>query len=271
MSYRGDDLDLRVPQADPGEVALTTNDPFTAPSRTRLAAQTNRGAPIWVDDAVLECCNHAFDVAAAHRAGEVRLDHLIYALTRIDEAAELLETRGIRVAALRREAANAVATDFPSGTANGKTTPRRGDAFEEVLRIAASRAYRRQAPAGVGDIVYALFDSGVDFPGLFRLLPLNGPRPGVQQEASLSAEAVRERIRSAAAAPEPLLRAPDLAGLSTVQTSTQNSRLDAIEQSVRTLTIELANERKLISGVRPAARTHGPTRRYPAHRQPDAG
>jgi hypothetical protein len=249
MGYRGDDLDLRIPQANPGEVALTAHDPFSAPARPRPTVQSNRGAPIWVDEAVLECCNHAFDVAAAHRAGEVRLDHLIYALTRIDEAAEILEARGVRVAALRREAANAIATDFPSGTGNGKTTPRRGDAFEEVLRIAASRAYRRQAPAGVGDIVYALFDSGVDFPGLFRLLPSNGPRPGAQQDASLSAEAVRERIRSAAAASDPVLRAPDLTGLSAVQTSTQQSRLDAIEQSMRTLTIELANERKLISGV----------------------
>lgn len=249
MGYRGDDLDLRIPQANPGEVALTSSDPFIVPARPRPTVQSNRGAPIWVDEAVLECCNHAFDVAAAHRAGEVRLDHLVYALTRIDEAAEILEARGVRVAALRREAANAVTTDFPSGTGNGKTTPRRGDAFEEVLRIAASRAYRRQAPAAVSDIVYALFDSGVDFPGLFRLLPSNGPRPGAPQEASLNAEAVRERIRSAAAASEPVLRAPDLTGLSTVQMTTQQSRLDAIEQSMRTLTIELANERKLISGV----------------------
>ncbi len=141
-------------------------------------------------------------------------------------------------------------SEFSSGTGNGKTTPRRGDAFEEVLRIAASRAYRRQAPAGVGDVVYALFDSGVDFPGLFRLLPSNGPRdPARSRTPSLNAEAVRERIRSAAAASDPLLRAPDLTGLSAVQMTTQQSRLDAIEQSMRTLTIELANERKLISGV----------------------
>ena len=256
MGYRGDDLDLRIPQANPGEIALTPSDPFLAAARPRPTLQSSRGAPIWVDEIVLDCCNHAFDVAAAHRANEVRIEHLIYALTRIEEAAEALEARGVRVAALRREAANAIATDFPASGGNGKTVPRRGEAFEEALRIAASHAYRRQAPVAVSDVVYALFDAGIDFPGLFRLLPANGPRASVAQEASLNAEAVRERIRSAAAAPDPVLRAPDpvlrapeLTGLSTVQMTTQQTRLDAIEQSMRTLTIELANERKLISGV----------------------
>ncbi len=61
---------------------------FCARAAPVLPSTSNRGAPIWVDEVVLDCCNHAFDVAAAHRAGEVRIDHLIYALTRIDEAAE---------------------------------------------------------------------------------------------------------------------------------------------------------------------------------------
>ena len=31
-----------------------------------------RSLPIWVDGTVLACCNHAYEIAGAHRAGEVR-------------------------------------------------------------------------------------------------------------------------------------------------------------------------------------------------------
>jgi len=86
MSYRGEDLDLRTPQT------LGTGD---------VGAMGARSGPIWVDDTVLACTNHAFDIALAHRAGEVRLEHLLNALTRIEVAAEALEARGVRVAALR--------------------------------------------------------------------------------------------------------------------------------------------------------------------------
>src|SRR5262245_53212993 len=106
VGYRGDDLDLRTPQATPGDFAIHEPvEPFVVASRPRPAAGASRSAPIWVDATLLDCCNHAYDVASAHRAAEVRLEHLIYALTRIDEAAHTLEVRGVRVANLRREAA----------------------------------------------------------------------------------------------------------------------------------------------------------------------
>lgn len=250
MGYRGDDLDLRVPQGNAGEAAAPAPaDPFSAPARSRAPVQPQRNQPIWVDDTVLECCNHAFDVAAAHRALEVRIEHLVYALTRVEDASEALEARGVRVAALRREAATVIATEIPADPGSAKTMPSRSDSFEEVLRLASSRSYRRQAAVSVNDVIYALFDSGVDFPALYRLIPSNGPRFPAQ-EAGFNAEAVRERIRSAPAPiPEPPLRNADLANLSASQMATQQARLDAIEQAMRNLTSELAAERKLISGV----------------------
>lgn len=250
MAYRGDDLDLRTPQSPQSEFAGPAAPEF-APIPARTRAGQGRGAPIWVDDSALACCNHAYDVAAAHRALEVRLEHLVYALTRLDEAAEALELRGIRVGALRREAATAIATEIPAAPGNAKTNPRRADAFEEVLRLAAANAYRRQAPVAVGDIVYALIDAGIEFPSLLRLLPAS-PRPVLAPtEPALDLDLVRERVRNGPATSTAAANrgVADLASLSAVQAGLQSTRIDAIEQSIRTLTSELTNERKILSGV----------------------
>ena len=250
MAYRGDDLDLRTPQAAPGDLTVGPQPFGDLFSSTQRRTGVPRTAPIWVDDTVLDCCNHAYDVASAHRAAEVRIEHLIYALTRIEEAAEALEARGARVAALRREAAAVIATEIPAAQVNGRTNPRRAEALEEVLRLAAAHAYRRQAPVAIADILHALLDSGMEFASLIRLLPGAPPRPAHAQEATLDAEAVRDRIRNGPL-PSPASRglSTDLASLSAAQAATQHSRIDAMEQTIRTLTTELANERKILSGV----------------------
>lgn len=251
MGYRGDDLELRTPQAAAGEASVPQgSNPFAATPRPRTSLGATNGAPIWVDETVLDICNHAYDVASAHRAIEVRLEHLIYALTRTDAAAEALEIRGIRVASLRREAAGVVATDIPAAQTNGRTSPRRSEAFEELLRIAASHAYRRQAPVGVSDIVYALFDAGADFtsalpllPSVFRLAPLpaSAPRP--------DGEGVRDRAHGPVSPQSAHGLTTDPASFSSAQAPNQQARIDAIEQSIRALTTELAKERKIFSGV----------------------
>lgn len=240
MEYRGDDLDLRTPQPSPGDIASPPSaEPLVATSRIR-AASAARSAPIWVDETLLDSCNHAYDVASAHRAAEVRLEHLIYALTRIDAAVEELEAHGVRVASLRREAATVVATEIPAAHGSGRTNPRRAEAVESVLRTAAAHAYRRQSPAGVTDVIFALLDSGLEFSTLLRMLPANA-RP---VEATLETTDPRERPRGGPSA------TPSNGGFPADFTLTsQQSRIDAIEQSLRALTIELANERKFLSGV----------------------
>ncbi|WP_295556300.1 hypothetical protein [uncultured Hyphomicrobium sp.] len=239
MGYRGDDLDLRTPQATPGDFAVSQqSEPFVTSSRARASA--SRAAPIWVDETLLDCCNHAYDVASAHRADEVRLEHLIYALTRIDEAADALEHRGVRIASLRREAATVIATEIPAAHGNGKTNPRRAEAVEDALRLAAAHADRRQAPAGVPDLVYVLLDSGIEFTTLLRGLPATA-RP---VESGPDGDGFRERPRNGPSANQ---STRGVAADFTV--TTQHSRIDAIEHSLRALTIELANERKILSGV----------------------
>lgn len=242
MVYRGDDLDLRTPQATPGDVTISEPaEPFVTSSRPRATASAARTAPIWVDETLLDCCNHAYDVASAHRAAEVRLEHLIYALTRGDAAAEALEARGVHTASLRREAATVIATEIPAVHGSGKTNPRRAEAVEEVLRLAAAHAYRRQAPAGVADVAYVLLDSGLEFATLLRHLPAPATRP---VEAHLDMTAPREPVRNGPTERRiPRGLAADFAA------PTQHSRIDALEQALRTLTIELANERKILSGV----------------------
>ncbi|MEZ5899860.1 MAG: Clp protease [Hyphomicrobiaceae bacterium] len=242
MTYRGEDLDLRTPQT------LGTGD---------VGAMGARSGPIWVDDTVLACSNHAFDIALAHRAGEVRLEHLLNALTRIEAAAEALEARGVRVAALRRESATIIASEIPVGLPNGKGTPRRSDELAEVLRLAAANAARRNAPASIEDLLFVLFDQRNDLPGLSLLS--------------------RHTVRTIREAPEPLppatryvtepryVTAPkqtdmqrmsseparsyrvDLTGTPT--DSIQNSRLDALEQMVRALSSDISSERQIMSGL----------------------
>jgi Clp amino terminal domain, pathogenicity island component len=262
MGYRGEDLDLRTSQtwsatpADLGEAQASKNGP-------RTGARTG---PIWVDDTVLAAANHAFDVALAHRSGEVRLEHFLHALTRIDSAAEALEGRGVRVAALRRESATIIASEIPVGLPNGKGVPRRSDELADVMRLAAGSASRRNGPATIDDILNVLFDQRSDMPGIGLLVrhtlrstvretheqfpPLSRYAPESQRYAQPQTEryvrvAPQETVRYA---PEPP-RAFRSEFAGTPTDTVQNSRIEALEQMVRALSNDLAGERQVVSGM----------------------
>lgn len=241
MSYRGEDLDLRTPQTWNAGMADLAGEP--------RGGLRNSG-PIWVDDTVLAVSNHAFDVALAHRSAEVRLEHLLHALTRIEAAAEALEARGVRVAALRRESATIIASEIPVGLPNGKGAPRRSDEFGDVLRMAAANAARRNAPASIEDLLYVLFEHA-ELPGL-ALLARHTVRPHREPETVRYAAEPRyvpapKAIETVRYAPEPMRTYRDLSGSPT--DSIQNSRLDALEQMVRALSSDLSNERQIVSGL----------------------
>lgn len=259
MSYRGEDLDLRTPQtwsATPGDLSGT---PDSGPA----SRGGYRNGPIWVDDTVLACSNHAFDVALAHRAGEVRLEHLLHALTRIEAAAEALEARGVRVAALRRESATIIASEIPVGLPNGKGSPRRSEDFAEVLRLAAVNAARRNAPASIEDLLYVLFDQRADLPGLALLArhTVRAVREPSEPLPPLTRYVTEPRYVTPPAErmPAPLPPQPRYAPESprpfradfnaTPTDNIQNSRLDALEQMVRALSADLSNERQVVSSL----------------------
>jgi len=252
MGYRGDDLDLRTPQTwSAGDVG---------DGRRARSGYGSRG-PIWVDDTVLACANHAFEVALAHRSGEVRIEHLLYALTRIDAAAEVLEKRGVRVASLRRESATLIASDIPVGLSGGAATPHRSEPFEDALRLAASEAMRRNAPATVDDLLLVFTDIRPDLPGL-TLLARHLPRMTREVPEPMRAmayepryvevsEPSRERLRM----PSPGYYAseslpPRRTELAASPADTiQNTRIEALEQMVRALSHDLAGERKSFAAM----------------------
>jgi ClpA/ClpB-like protein len=235
MGYRGEDLDLRTPRVGGGLHDEVPGPPAANGWRARSGLGTSRSLPIWVDAMVLACCNHAYEIAVAHRAAEVRPEHLLYALLRIDTAVSWVEARGLRASALRRDCAEAIANDAPAGPAAGTVAPRRSEEFEDVLRRAAALAYRNNAPAGVGHVLDVLLDRRGEISGA-QLLAWRSPRHRRESTEELPPPG---RFASVHEAPLTLERPGEPVG---------PARLETLDEVVRGLSAEIAGERKLVSG-----------------------
>lgn len=196
MSYRGNDLDLKVA---PGRVRSTSSSGDTT---------------LWVDETVLACCNNAFDLALAYGAGEVRLAHLVHALTRVDAAVRILEQRSIAAARVRHESATLIVNESPVPLTSERQSPRRSIEFEEVLRRAVDMARRRGSSAGIEDVLNAL-------------LMGNRANPAVELMQRLAPELP-----------------PDVA-----DEAVPAQRLDLIEDTLRSIHAELAGDRRLLSDI----------------------
>ncbi|MCB1519620.1 MAG: hypothetical protein KDJ37_03485 [Hyphomicrobiaceae bacterium] len=270
MGYRGQDLDLRTPQtwrASPGDFAggMTGLPAGGGHALNGPRARHGYGSdeiPIWVDDTLLACCNHAFDVALAHRAAEVRLEHLVHALTRIEDAADVLDAAGIQSATLRRETATLIASEIPVAISNGSGTPPRADAFEEVLRIAAAHAYQRNAPATVEDLLYVFLEMRPQIAGIElmdrhianvrRSRPVRNASPPLRQPSQPAfapppppRDTPRERVRRPAGrffVNDPQLPDQDDA-VQRATDSLQNSRIEALEQMIRAISGQITGQR----------------------------
>lgn len=282
MAYRGEDLDLRTPQGwgPAGRDAPPGNEPNWWTRST--VYKGGRADPIWIDDTVMACCNHAFDLAVAHRALEVRLEHFINAMTLNDQIAKVLEARGIGVASLRRESGSIIAAEIPAGPAGGKAQPKRSEALEEMLRLAADHAYPRRTPVTVDDVLHVLIDMKRDLPGIqllqrhaapwsarngseqrpeLRLEPLPhlAPRP-YTPEPRYASQAAHDYFTQPAAVPyqPPQYREPAPAqtrGMRERETASasidtvQNTRIEALERAVRDLGVDLVEDRKSLQSV----------------------
>ncbi len=165
--YRGADLDLRTARtwsATSTDLMSGFEGPAPSPPPGAHAPGHRASPPIWVDETMLAAANHAYEVALAHGAREVRLEHLVHALTRVEAAAMILDLRGVRVAPLRRDTAILIASDIPVGLSPGGGSPRRSHELEETLRLAANHAAHAGRPAGVDDILHVLVDLRSDHP-----------------------------------------------------------------------------------------------------------
>jgi septal ring factor EnvC (AmiA/AmiB activator) len=164
MAYRGGDLELRTPQelmASRSEAHAAANG-WTAEARFRNQTE-DQDLPIWVDDVVMECFNLAYDLALAHRAAEVRLEHLLHALTIVDGAVRILDGVGVRTLQLRRDSGSRLVAEPPSSSAMAQ--PRRSQHLLDTLRRASEHAYSRRRPVSVVDLVSVLLQSPTDWPG----------------------------------------------------------------------------------------------------------
>ena len=253
MGYRGGDLDLRMSQPRGGE-----RGSFEPPLNGGRDVDSSYGSePIFVDETLLACCNHAYDVALAHRSADVRLEHLIFALTRVDQAAEVLEKHGVRDASLRRDAGAYIASELPLAPTNGQSTPRRAPAMEQALKLAAQYAYKRNRPASVSDLLHVLTEVKSDLPGLQLLHrhmpnfsndlaseppPVYRAAPEFAYYAGPAMEPVRQPMRPAyfdeyAMPAQPMAYRP----VQSHTDSVQNSRLATLEKLV--LSLREDNER----------------------------
>ncbi len=123
----------------------------------KRTTMTYRPAYLNEDDIVLACCHHAHEVARAHGAREVMLEHLVHAMARVLPAATVLEDRGIHVEALRRESAQVLASEIPveNNVQLGQLKASRD--FNTVMFLAAAGASHRDEKAtGVRDVLDAL-------------------------------------------------------------------------------------------------------------------
>jgi hypothetical protein len=247
MDYKGADLDLRTPRLAKS-ATTSSGEPSPPPLRepagnggTRMAGSF--GAPVAVDETVLACCNRAYDIARFHGAAEVRLEHLLHALTRIGVAQEALAELGIKVDSLRRDTAVAIAAEGPTSPLEADAGPRASVAFEQVLRRAADQAGRWYAPTGVHDLVRTMLGGGPGSPAATLLMKAAADPQRLERwrDAPLRAAfdaAAPEASPGALVGPVPPELAEALIG-----------RLDAMASSLRGIEAQAAADRQALSAL----------------------
>jgi hypothetical protein len=234
VTYKGMDLNLRSGRAWPGREPGIDD---TSANGGGWSHPT-RGAPepILVDDQVEACCNSAFDAAQFHGAAEVRVEHLLHAMTRVRAAAELLEQLGIHSGQVRQETAVAIASVAPSNAEGG--APRTSKEMEEILRRAAAFAGERKVSATVADLLRAVLSLGRKAPTTMLLMRA-APDPAALE---------RWRDEPRRDASQGLLADPSArAGARPNLADALFKRLDSMEATLRALQMEIASERKAVA------------------------
>jgi hypothetical protein len=275
MAYRGEDLDLRVSQGRGARDGYGHGEFGLNGTRPRTPLASGRNEPVTIDDTVMACCNHAYDIAQAHGASEVRLEHLVHALTRVEAAADILEERGIREAHLRRESAAVIASEIPVGLAHSQSAPRASAEFEDVLRRASDQSATHPGTRGatVHDLLWVLLNYNREIPAIALLLrhaagwqswdwPNRSTVRDVEREEPRRREPVRTAERSVERVVErrPARQASSYSApeqrdrVATPPPSAYNSdgiqgRLDQMEQSFRALQSEMQSDRRALTDL----------------------
>ena len=123
----------------------------------RRVITTYRPAYLSEDETVLACCHHAHEVAKANGAREVMLEHLLHAMVRVPEAAQVLQDRGINVESLKRESTAVISSEIPVDHTMMVAQLRASKDFNTVMHLAAAAASRRdERQLGARDLLDAL-------------------------------------------------------------------------------------------------------------------
>jgi hypothetical protein len=245
MAYKGEDLDLRGPQSTSGWAQSGQDGDGGLRGRGRQAP-TQKPAALYVDEVLLDCANHAYDLASGNGAREVMLEHLILAMTRVPRAAQIMEDRGVNVVALRSECATVVANDIPVSTGQAGQTVRASSDYDAVLHLAAANArLRSDKPTSVRDVLFVLINYDRETRGI-ELLRRHWPN-WRQDDLADRLEPVRPQPR-----PNPIPR--EVTPLVDRGDRDQlmhafEARLDLVEKGFGNLTNDLGRERRMLSDV----------------------
>ena len=221
--------------------------PILNGGRERRLVAAYRPMTIHEDETVLDCCSHAHEIARAHGAREVMLEHLIHALARVPEAITTLEERGFQVEPLRRESAAIIAGEIPVDQPSNTATIRASKDFNTVMHLAAAKASGHdERSMGVRDLLDALL--GYDRKSRAVRL-LKKYRSGADAEETpdplLEVRATLERYASEVR--ELRLSVVELKDTTRATAASQHTngdtRLNAIEQKLATVLAEVVSDR----------------------------
>jgi len=240
MGYKGRDLELRTPRP-----ATIASDASGAAPWQRASNGGGARVPgaIAVDDTVLAACNRAYDIARFHASPDVRLEHLLHALTRVGLAVQSLTELGIRVDVLRRDTAVVIAGDMPASPLDADGSPQASAAFADTLCRAADQAAKRHALTGVDDVIRTMLGGGPGSPvaALLYGAATDPQRLERWRDAPLRAalsSAAPEAVAAAATGPLP----PDLV-------DAMLGRLDTVAARVEAVQAQLAADRQALGDL----------------------
>ena len=243
MAYKGNELRARTMQYHfgfpYGSHAGNESDP-PRPLNGSLAAGrrlSEQHPPAGQDEIVTACCDLAYESARAGGSREVILVHLVHALSRVPDAARILDGEGVAVAALRRDTAEIIFSDMPVGQSFGSPPSTASEDFNTAMDLAAASMRRRGTRAvSVSDLLVGVINGDQDALAV-QLLRRHWPN---WQDAVV--DGLTTDIFSPGSLP-----LPPAAGYAVPENV--ETRLRAIESAMSTLLGEISNDRDTFAKV----------------------
>ncbi|MEL6374199.1 MAG: hypothetical protein AAFR04_09545, partial [Pseudomonadota bacterium] len=282
MSYRGDDMDLRLPQSravsareryEPERASHANGVHVPGSNGTRYhppASGRTRSSTLYVDDTVLAICNAAHEIAQAYHAPEVLLQHVVHGMTRVNLSIQYLRERyNIDHVTLRRDVLALISETSARGPGSADL-PLTSSEFKAALRLAGDAAGQREGGAiEVQDLVRVLMHYDIDHPGvavLTRHADTDGNRAPTAATHTIEVEPLYRQQPPRAARPEPAEERPQPVAPAPRPEPTPEpariiervrerddsrivDRLVALEDQVRRQMSDLDDERRQIKGL----------------------